>query len=566
MTLAVRLRWLGIAIVGALAVALAGPGLADASAASSKVGSSRSAGTAAPGAHGVKPGAFVRPPCHEARPAPPSSVQSTDRPSDYDVTSFDGTRIRVHWFPNPNASGSTQLPTVLKGPGWGSPGDVDTKTHGNGLFGDVNIADLWTAGYNVLTWDPRGFGKSGGVVSVDAPNAEARDDQVLLDWIAARPNVQLDGPGDPRVGMVGGSYGGGIQLVLAAIDCRVDAIVPTISWHSLSTSLFKAGTVKQGWGDLLFSVTKGRQIDPHITDAHNTGDATGKLSVSDQTWFASRGPADLVSKIRVPTLLVQGTVDTLFTLQEAEANYAILRSHGVPTAMIWYCGGHGVCLTKGGNPALQGTSSIAWLNRYVKGDPTVQLGPGFTTVDQNGQELAADAYPPAAGRPVTAHGAGTLPLTPATFAPVHALAGAPSAALGIVAGAITPTRAANALELPVTFGSQSLVLGSPVLRFTYSGSSPPGVRPTRVFAQLVDASTGVVLGNQVTPIAVILDRATHTATASLESVVFSANPGDRLNLQLTSSGVGYGQPRLGGTIRFSSINVSLPTAVGMRPR
>jgi ABC-2 type transport system ATP-binding protein len=555
-------KWFAAAMVGVLTVGAALLGLAAESAglsSSNRAKPSNASRTTAPGT-------YRRPPCRVTRPAPPPSVKSPDAPSDYDVTSFDGTRIRVHWFPNPAATGSTRLPTILKGPGWASAGDTDTTTRGNGLFGDVNIADLWNAGYNVLTWDPRGFGKSGGAVSVDAPTVEGRDTQVLLDWVAARQNVQLDAPGDPRVGMVGGSYGGGIQLVLAGIDCRVDAIVPTIAWHSLATSLFKAHTVKQGWGDELYGAARGRQLDPHITSAHDSGDATGTLSAADQAWFLARGPGDLVNKITAPTLFVQGTVDTLFTLEEAETNYAILKSHGVPTAMLWYCGGHGVCLTKGGNPALQTEASISWLNRYVKGDATAPLGPAFTTVDQNGQELASDVYPPRPGRPVTAHGAGRLPLTSTAFAPVRALPGAPSAVLGAVAGGITPTRAENALEFNVRFGSTALALGSPVLTFKYSGTTPPGVRPTRVFAQLVDNATGLVLGNQVTPIDVRLDGATHTATVSLETVVFSAAAGDALTLQMTSSGAGYAQPRLGGHVTFTSINLSLPTAVGLQPR
>jgi ABC-2 type transport system ATP-binding protein len=500
------------------------------------------------------------------RPAPPAAVPSADGPSEFDVTSFDGTRLRVHWFPNPNATGSTRLPTILKGPGWSQPGDTNTTTRGSGLFGDVNIADLWSAGYNVLTWDPRGFGRSSGAVSVDAPDVEGRDSEILLDWIATRPNVQLDAPRDPRVGMVGGSYGGGIQLVLAAIDCRVDAIVPTIAWHSLGSSLFKAGTVKQGWGDLLYDAARGRHLDPHIPSAHDSGDATGTLSRTDEAWFASRGPADLVNKIRAPTLLVQGTVDTLFTLDEAATNYSILKSHGVPTEMLWYCGGHGVCLTSGGDLALPTTSTISWLRRYVKGDDAVQLGPAFTTVDQNGRELAADQYPPRSGTPVSAQAVGDLSLTRTAFAPIQKLAGAPSAALGSVAGGITPTRAENAIDVGVPFARPALALGHPMLALTYSGTAPPGSRPTRVFAQLVDTATGLVLGNQATPIDVKLDGATHRTTVPLETVVFSAATGDRLTLQLMSSATGYAQPRIGGHVKFTSINLSLPTAVGMRLR
>ena len=42
--------------------------------------------------------------------------------------------------------------------------------------------------------------------------------------------------------MAGASYDGGIQLVSAAIDRRLDTIAPTIAWHSLTTSLFPERT------------------------------------------------------------------------------------------------------------------------------------------------------------------------------------------------------------------------------------------------------------------------------------------------------------------------------------
>ena len=190
-------------MIGVLTAGTAPLAVTTDSAGASVLGAPNPTGPSTPASGTAGPGGSRQPPCREARPGPPSSIKSADRPSDYDVTSFDGTRIRVHWFPNPQATASNRLPTVLKGPGWGQAGDTDTATHGSGLFGDVNIADLWNAGYSVLTWDPRGFGKSGGAVSVDAPNVEGRDTQVLLDWVAAQPNVQLDAPGDPRVGMVG---------------------------------------------------------------------------------------------------------------------------------------------------------------------------------------------------------------------------------------------------------------------------------------------------------------------------------------------------------------------------
>ena len=133
-------------------------------------------------------------------PAPDGATQAPASPvagstTDYDLTSFDGTVIRFHWFPLDSASADQPAPVVLMGPGWGSPGDTDQAATGG-----TSIQGLHQAGYNVLTWDPRGFGKSTGTVEIDSADYEARDVQGLIGWAAEQPGVQLDGPGDPRAG------------------------------------------------------------------------------------------------------------------------------------------------------------------------------------------------------------------------------------------------------------------------------------------------------------------------------------------------------------------------------
>lgn len=502
--------------------------------------------------------------CH--RPQPPRPVVAAPVggvPGDWNITSFDGTPIRAHWFPVGLGPGQV-APTVLMGPGWSLSGDTDTQ--GTGIVGGVAIKDLRAAGYNVLTWDPRGFGRSGGKAEVDSPAYEGRDVSTLIDWVATLPGVRLDRTGDPRMGMVGGSYGGGIQLVTAAIDCRVDAIVPTIAWHSLTTSLDKAGTPKTGWGDILSNLTTASNVDPEVLQTRANEDRTGTITASEHTWFADRGPASLVGHVDIPTLIVQGTVDTLFTLQEGVTNYQILKAHGIPTAMVWFCGGHGVCLTPPGNQQLPEAATIAWLDRYVKGDTSIHTGPGFVFVDQNGTTYSAAGYPMPAGPPVTATGSGVLALVGTGGSGPVDTAGS-SQLLAPLVGSITPASATHAVDVDVSFADgAAVVVGAPLLRLTYHGTSPAGGRPTRVFAQLVDGSTGRVLGNQITPVDVTLDGATHTTSVPLEIVAFTGMPHAHLVLQLVATTVAYAQPRLGGSVDFTRITVSLPVASTITPR
>ncbi|MFN7149983.1 MAG: alpha/beta hydrolase family protein [Microthrixaceae bacterium] len=504
---------------------------------------------------------WQRPAC-ETGPIEPVPVEAVEGiPSDVVMTSFDGTRIRAHWFPHPDADADDPVPTVLMGPGWSLPGD--TEVDAVGILGAIDIASLRGAGYNVLTWDPRGFGDSDGVATVNDPAFEGRDVQRLLDWISSLPEVRLDGEGDPQVGMAGGSYGGGIQFVTAAIDCRVDASVPMIAWHSLGTSLYRSELVKTGWAGVLADLPTGATVDPHIDSAYAAGLATGVLSDEDRDWFLSRGPAELVGDVRVPTLIVQGTVDTLFTLDEALTNLEILEASGVPSAMLWYCGGHGMCLTDPGDVEAVVTATIAWLDRWVKGDESVDTGERIDLLDQFGERHRGDTLP-AATSVVDGLGSGHIDLVVGGGSgPARAPVGS-TEVLDSVAASVTPARATNAIEVEISIDDEALLVGPPELSLTYQGTSPAGERPTRLFAQLVDDTTGLVLGNQITPVPVELDGELHELTLPLESISHSAPAGSSITLQLVATTVAYATPRLGGSVEVESIRVALPVVEGLR--
>ncbi len=481
--------------------------------------------------------------------------------TDVDVTSFDGTVIRAHWFPVEGATGPS--PTVLMGPGWGSAGDTEVDTVG--VLGAVNIGTLRGAGYNVLTWDPRGFGASGGAAQVDSAEYEGRDVQQLLSWVAARPEAALEEPGDPTVGMVGGSYGGGIQLVTAAMDCRVDAIVPIIAWHSLGTSLYKDQTYKQGWAEILSAVAARATLNPIITEANQQGLRTGVLTDEQIEWFLDRGPAEAVADITAPALIVGGTVDTLFTLDEDVTNYRMLRDAGTTTAMYWFCGGHGSCLTEKGDQQRMVDRIVAWLDRYVKGDESVDPGATFDFLDQDGTRYVGDDYPLPADDPITAEGSGELGLIAGGGSGPATVPEGKEDLLSGVAGNIIPSPATRGVEVPIGIDRDAMVVGAPELTLTYSGTVPDGERPERLFAQIVDRATGLVVGNQITPVAVTLDGQQHTVKVPLEVIAHKVTPQSDLALQVVATTTLYGEPRLGGTVDLTKIGIKLPTVAGYRP-
>jgi ABC-2 type transport system ATP-binding protein len=155
----------------------------------------------------------------------------------------------------------TPAPAVLVAHGFGgSKASVDTEAR-----------EFAARGFVALTWSARGFGRSTGQITLDSPDHEVADGSRLIDYLATRPEVRQDGPGDPRVGVVGGSYGGALALLLAGYDHRVDAIAPAITWNDLGRALFPnaaapapahqgsgpGGVFKRAWTGLLFSAGSG---------------------------------------------------------------------------------------------------------------------------------------------------------------------------------------------------------------------------------------------------------------------------------------------------------------------
>ena len=306
---------------------------------------------------------------------------------------------------------------------------------------------------------------------------------------------------------------------------------------------------------LLFT---GAKTDSRIFPALINSLLTGSIAQADKEFLDARGPDFLLDDITAPTLLIEGTVDTLFTLAEADANAKVLIENGVPTKVVWYCGGHGGCITSTNDGEVIDRATLSWLDKYVKGLP-VATGPQFEWVDQHGQNFSSDTYPVKQGTAleVSTDAEDELPLNLFFGGSGPNLRAFEGGLIHGFLGLLSGAEAKNAVELTTPEATTTTyIVGAPEVEFTYSGTGTS----RHVYAQLVDDSTGLVLGNHVTPIPVTLDGEEHTIKIPLEMVAHTLAPGETVTLQLVASAVTYQTLGASGELNMSSVKLKLPTA------
>ncbi len=478
------------------------------------------------------------------------------------VTSFDGTRLRINFFRASGLGAGERAPVVMIAHGFGESGpDV---ADGPRLAGAPRVRPLLDAGYNVVTWDARGHGDSEGMAMLDSPDFEVRDTRRIISWIARQPEVELDGRGDPRAGMVGASYGGIIQFLTAAVDKRVDVISPGYTAHDLAdVSLSTNGKFKEGWGLALSAMMVGNlpaglasPLGPqlHLLDPKAIAGVTGSVLAGRSTeqlraYLTPRSPSTYLRRVTQPTLIQGGTSDTLFPLENLTRDYMALKRRGVPVQMVWNCEGHSLC------PAATGPLAdhfdlvvIRWMDRWLKRDRSVDTGPQFAWIaDNEDRYRTAPAYPPQVRGHLVGRGSGTLPL----------LAAGPLTSIGFVFIGAQPALG-PAISVPIGAPERATdVVGFPTLRMTYSGTALPG--KSWVYAQILDADTGRVVGVQVTPVPVRLDGERRQVTLRLNAIATRATADSRYRLQLLPGSLIFGLQRSTGTITVHRAAVSLPT-------
>ncbi len=249
------------------------------------------------------------------------------------------------------ANNRQKVPMLLHGPGFGLSRTRDP----------VWFKPYLDAGYGVLSFDQRGFGESGGQAHLQNPDVEGYDVRALVERIANLRWVQQDGPGDPRLGAIGGSYGGASQFLGAFEELRAhgkplfDALAPELTWYDLAESLAPSGVVRTRWVWALSRTARSTQaLPPSVEDALDEGVLTANFlaelvdgAVDLQAFMEKNGPRWQVAngrRLDIPVLLRQGTTDTFFPLQQGLANWhhAITKTARKRSIFIGFNGGHPV--------------------------------------------------------------------------------------------------------------------------------------------------------------------------------------------------------------------------------
>lgn len=309
----------------------------------------------------------------------------------------DGEAIVFQVFEPDRFNCTTKHPLILEGHGYSGSRQTSKAGGQSPLSFGAPIAQLTASDYVVISIDQRGHGESGGTIRVMDPAFEGQDLVAILDWAEQHLDYLAYRDGNVLAGGIGGSYGGGYQMLLWAMDpsARLDAIVPEITWNDLTYSLNPGNVVKSYWalflagaGDLL---TQAGQ-DPFVRATLAEGVATGTFPAAalDQffahspAYFCGQNPIYLDDKgqprdltglsanadgytlgpllsnlppttgeftvVRPPlkrfqpidALVFQGMRDNLFNLNEAVRNYQCLQRGGGDVRLLSYETGHGL--------------------------------------------------------------------------------------------------------------------------------------------------------------------------------------------------------------------------------
>ena len=275
----------------------------------------------------------------------------------------------------------------------------------------------------------------------------------------------------------------------------------------------------------------------------------------------------MTDRITAPTLLVQGEQDTLFGLDQADANARQIAATGAPVKVAWFAGGH-----DGGRIGQGVRDEIGdWFSWHLgrdgalaeRGDDpgtgfgyAVESGIRTSSRTPTGRTVEAADYPGLPG--ASALGTQTIALQGEPQVVIKPAGGNPAAitalpglggALGSVGGRLTAITA----ELPgqsaqfrsAALASPLLIAGAPRIAVSIARlPGQPAPAEAVLFAKTYEVTPDglrTLLGSAVAPmrVAVPADGTTATVAVTLPGVVAPIEAGNRLLVSVSTTDEGY---------------------------
>ena len=323
----------------------------------------------------------------------------------------------------------------------------------------TNMTPFLNAGYATMSITTRGFGQSCGTaasrtalgtacdigyVRLMDTRYEVRDAQELAGMLAD------DGVTSPtQIGAIGGSYGGGMSMALAALKDRkmlpdgsltawqspngtpmqIAAATPEIPWTDLAYSLLpngstldfvsdapyqgRTGVLKSSWENALYNsglsffyAAAGVDPDADLRNWHTL------FNAGEPYDDASGNPLPAVADIRdeltthhssyyidhsqppAPMLMSSGFTDDLFPADETLRFYNRTRTEwpSTPISLFYASLGHQRGQNKAADIGARSAAELAWFNYYVKGTGA-PLYQGVETLTQTCPNATASGGP-----------------------------------------------------------------------------------------------------------------------------------------------------------------------------
>ncbi|MDX6316002.1 MAG: type transport system ATP-binding protein, partial [Streptomyces sp.] len=280
-------------------------------------------------------------------------------------------------------------------------------------------------------------------------------------------------------------------------------------------------------------------------------------------------PSSVASRIKVPTLVMQGQNDSLFPLGQGDAIARAVAGNGAPVSVDWTAGGH-----DGGDQESSRVEArtAAWFDRYLKQDKGADTGPAFRVTRTGGVDTtdgqavlrgaSAAAYPGLSGtgsRTVTLTGKAQTVSNPAGGSPpaISSLPGIGAlsqlSSLGQGLSLDFPGQRAVFDSAPLTSALQ--MTGSARTRVTVTTDAPAGAV---LFAKVYDVGPGGTASLPHQLVAPLRVTASGTVDVTLPALDHQFAAGHRLRLVLATTDLGYASPPAPATY-----TVSLPAGAAL---